>query len=269
MKNRPKVLANNPKEGDIFYFNMNGRYYFFQIVKTRIDEKYTAMKYQYYIVVFEKSYTSPPTDKSEIDLAKIYRVKDRPKNTLLYIVSAYETPTLQIVHWEQTYYEKDKMKIDITYWGNEKVNTDNFIPQIITETTFPINVVEKDGIEISPTPAHFGYIYSIIESDLIYKNKKAVKITAKYFKGWIGATDSDIILKIEKIIDVFEKDCKTNGVEKSLKKCIKSINSLDNKETFIYMIEAENIHDTLIKISRNNGFDETKAVEIIDKERDW
>ncbi|MDR2081119.1 MAG: hypothetical protein LBP54_04450, partial [Campylobacteraceae bacterium] len=218
---KPKILTNNAKEGDVYYFKINERYYFLQIIKictktiaTKLNGQRT--EYCYFIIVFEKSYKIIPENIEEMDFLNIYQVKHKPKNTLLYITCEYyDTPELKILQWDGMY--KDRNIFSLNYWGNEIIKKE-YNPKIILDSVSW--TVNDKKILISPTGANIGYIFNVISNDEKYKNKKSVTIIPKYFHEWSNEIETDIIMKMEEILTDYENSCDKNDVENSLGKCI-------------------------------------------------
>lgn len=272
MGKETKYLTKNAKEGDIYYFLIDKKYYFLKIIKTatrlletKFNEKITF--FRYFLIVFEKSYSKLPNDKIETDFVNIYQIKHKPKNALLYTL--YEDRTVELkIDERDALYEKKEM-FDLHYWKNEG-DKNEYCPKIITENVSPIEwTANENGVQISPTPAKMGYIFGRIESDLKHKNKKLQKITPKYFLHWVNEIDTDIIIKMEKIFDKYLSECNKNGIEKPVKKCIKSINKLDENEHFIGTIEREDIIAKLFEITKPYNIDEKIMEGIIEENRDW
>ncbi|GHS87337.1 hypothetical protein FACS189487_03300 [Campylobacterota bacterium] len=270
MENKePKILTDNAKEGDIYYFELKGRYYFLQIVKINTRTKETQLYgqkrvYDYFIVVFEKSYKKISDDIKEMNFVDIYQIKYKPKNTLLYIACEYDEPELKIGWWDIMY--KDKDILALNYWGNETPKNE-YNPKIIIGD---VSYTENDkNILISSTGSNIGYIFDRILQDIKYKNKKSATITPRYFHKWLDEIDADIIIKMEKILTNYENNFDKENAEKLLKKCILNINKLDEKEHFIGTIESENIFDKIIEINKKYNLDENVIEKIIEENRGW
>jgi hypothetical protein len=74
---------------------------------------------------------------------------------------------------------------------------------------------------------------------------------------------------MEKLFDKYLDECSKNGVEKALKKCVKSINKLDESEHFIYTIEAEDIFDKIFEVTEPFKVDESVITKVIEENREW
>ena len=258
----------NIKEGDIFYTQFNKKYYFMQVIHITDDlpPPYDVdYRYGYFIVVFEKPYKELPEIIEELDLINIYKVKDKPKKTLLFISCWGKLPEIGLREWEEGY--KKYSKYEIKYFGNSKVS-EKLNPAISIQTKLPANYTENDdGIVISPTPAGIGYMFYIFEQDEKYKNKKIEKINPKYFKEWLDTVDLEIIIKIEKIVQKYENA--NENISKELKKCVNAINKLDENNNFIGTIEMEDIYNILEKISKKHGINDSDFEKVVEENREW
>lgn len=256
------------KEGDIFYTQFNKNYYFMQIIHVAKDHSLShgaKYKYGYFIVMFEKWYKYLPKTADELDLENIYKVKYKPKDTILYISHWDKVPEIKL-NPSNDNYEKYR-RYEIKYFCNKEVSK-TFNPEIIKRFELPADCkFNDDGVQISQTPASIGYIYYILEQDEKYKNKKLEKINTKHFKVWLETIEPEIIKKMEKLIEKYES---INGnVNSELRKCIKSINKLDEKYSFIGTIEREDIYDILGRISQKHGVNENDFEKIMEENRDW
>jgi hypothetical protein len=242
------------KEGDIFYTQFSKKYYFLQIIHITKDlpPPYDVdYKYGYFITVFEKSFKELPKSIEELDLINIYKVKYKPKNTILFISHWDVLPEIKINPMTEDY--KKHSKYEINYFGNTKVSK-IFNPQILNKFILPINnTIDKDGIQISHTPTDISWIFYIFEEDI--KNKKQKMEKAK--------------IKLENIIQKYKEINDKNIIKWALKKCIIGINNLNRKNNFIMTIEAEEIYTKLINISKKHGIKETETEKIIEENRDW
>lgn len=270
-------VVKNTKKGDIFYSEINKRFYFMQIIHitraTELSAEYRnsindyKFNYGYFIVVFDKSFSVLPTTLKELDLNTVYRIKDRPKNSILYIS-----------HWSETREIKVKMdridckihaKYKLVHFGNTKISN-SFEPKIIKSFTMSGSCqFDKNRICITASPGDINWVYRCILQDQKKQLKKKKNIQPKYFKDWLEYVDDELIVKTEKIITTFELEAKTQDLKKTLKKCILALNKLNDKENFIMTIEAEHLFDTLIELSVKFGFPENVADEIIENNRDW
>ena len=267
MDKEPKYLTKNAKEGDIYYFVIDKRYYFLKIAKIVKDKAL----FKYFIVVFEKSYSKLPASSDDVDFKSIYKIKYKPKNHLLHIMYTTDTSEIKIDRNDIAYENKDKY--DFHYWANEN-DKGEYNPKIIFDSsdTFHFGEVEiedENGIRLLADSAKVGYLFGRIEEDLKHKNKKMLKISPKYFPHWADDVEVDIIIKMEKLFDKYLEECNKIGVEKALKKCVKSINKFNEKEYFIYTIESENIFDKIFEITKPFSIDESVIEKIIEENREW
>jgi hypothetical protein len=232
------------KVGDLFYTQFYKMYYFLQIVYVNEDIPPPIPKYGYFIVVFKKAYNELPKSIEELDLINIYKINPD--------VDKYE----------------ELLEFSINYFGNTKVLR-KFCPSYKIENfAMAVNLIEaNDGIKVL-NKEMLHHTFLILGYDKRHKKIKSKKsINPKYFPEWLEYIDADKIIKIEKIIDNFENNKET--VKKSLKKCIKSINKLDENDPFICTIEREGIYEKLMNISMEKGISEEDAEKIIEDNRDW
>lgn len=252
------------QKGDIYFFEICKKFYFLQIIHitTDLSEDYKKAGYcfGYFIVVFEKSFRELPQSMEELDLQTVYKIKTKPRNSLLFISNWNRVPELNI---------NKNVKTKTNYFGNCSVS-DSFIPTLSLQFGLPTTGSHnKEGIIISPTAAYFDYIFDRIRDDAEHDHRKRTKIEAKYFEEWIEYVAVEAIIKTEKIIATFESEAGMKGVRKALIKCIAAINKLNNKLNFIYSIEAENLVDTITELSQKHGLSEREAIEIIENNRTW
>jgi hypothetical protein len=254
------------KEGDIFYTQFNKKYYFMQIIHITKDlpPPYDVdYKYGYFIVMFEKFYNVLPKSINEIDLINIYKTKYKPKNTILYISNWDTLPEIKLDKTHDDY--KKYSKYEIKYFGNSKVSNE-FNPKIIENYILPSkHETDSDGLIVSHQPANIDWVFYILEEDEKHKNMKLKKIKPKYFKEWIETIEPEIIIKMENIIQKYENAYE--DIPKELKKCINSINKLDEKYHFVMTKEAEDIYDILTKISKRHDINNFE--KIIEENREW
>lgn len=255
------------KEGDVFYIQFYKTYFFMQVIHIakNLPPPYDKdrFKYGYFLVVFEKAYKKLPNSIDELDLQNIYKVKYKPKDTVLFISHWDNLPEIKLKP-NRIDYEKYK-KHEIKYFGNRKVSN-NFVPAIAREFTMPSQWKSNDdGIKISHSPDDINWVFYILEQDKKYRTKKIEKMDIKYFKEWQDTVEPNIIKKIEDLIQKYEKINENIGRE--LKKCVNGINKLEEKYSFIGTIEREDIYMVLEKISKKHDFNDFE--EIIENNRDW
>lgn len=246
----------NISVGDLYYTQFNKMYYFFQIIHITndlpppYDEE--CYNYGYFIVLFEKAYSELPKSIGELDLINIYKIKYKPKNTILFISLWDKLPAINIKPETDEY--KRYSKYDIKYFGNTTVSK-KFVPEILNEFTLPVHYTSNnDGIVISPNYVYdISYIFYVFENDNKNKKDEMEKVNVKL---------KNIIQKYGIIVD-------KNIVKKELKKCIVGINKLNEKYNFIMTIEAEELYEKLIEISIEKGISEEETEKIIEDNREW
>jgi hypothetical protein len=237
------------KEGDLYYTQFLKKYYFFQIIRITKDVKppYKDHKYGYFIVGFEKPYDELPQSIEELDLVNIYKIKYKPKNTILYISLQNEAPEIKMKTDIDNY--KNYSKYNIEYFGNTTVS-EKFNPEIVNEDGFYTE--NNDGIIISPTPVYdVSYVFYIFENDSKNMEDEMKKVA----------------IKKENIIKKYAASA--DKIKNELKKCVAGINKLNEKYNFIMTIEAEELYEELVKISKEKGLLEEVAEKIIEDNRDW
>jgi len=259
------------KRGDIYYFQINQNYYFMQMIHITagLPEPYDAPVFNFglFITVFEKKYKTLPKSVHELDLNSVYRIKTKPKKSLLYICDWLEHLQMKLEPDSDAY--KLYSKIQIEYFGNYPVAT-QFFPELALQFTLPIEYKQNtDGVCISAVPAKLSYIFDRIYDDENDQIKKRKTITPTYFPQWLDHVDIDIVIKMEKILTIFEVDSLKKDVNKALKRCIQAINKLEQKTPFISTIEAENICGKLTDLSEDYGMSQQDVYALIEKNRDW
>jgi hypothetical protein len=255
-----------PRKGDVFYTQFNKRYYFMQIIHITKDlpPPYDVdYKYGYFIIMFQKAYKKLPKSIDELDLINIYKIKYKPKNTILFISHWAELPEIKMDTETENY--KKHSKYEIKYFGNTAVSKE-FNPKIYEEYILPAHTTKNnEDILISHKPVDISWLFYILEQDNEYKNKKIEKVNSKYFKGWLETIESEILIKMETIIKKYENA--NENIPKELKKCINAINKLDERYHFIMTMEAEDIYNVLIKISKKHKFNDFE--KIMEENREW
>jgi hypothetical protein len=263
-------ITKNIKEGDIFYVEINRKYFFMQVIHIteNLPPPYDIdYKFGYFIVVFEKSFTKLPQSLSELDLKTIYRIKYKPTKSILYVSHWDTLPEIKVKKGLTNWERHTKYKLQL--FDNSPIS-ESFIPEIVRDFTMPSKwKINDEGIHISHSPDEINWIYSRIEQDEQKRMEVKKNIQAIYFKQWIDDVEPEAIIKTEKAITTFNADLKTKDLRKALKKCVLAINKLDEKLSFITTIEAEDIHDKLIEIAIKNGLSEQDAFEVIEQNRDW
>jgi hypothetical protein len=221
----------------------------------------------YFLVVFDKTFRSLPSSMIELDLQRIYQPKYLWKKTTLFTGIWNEEPNI-IFRKDMMYYNL-KDKYHLTFFGDTTV-CEQFKPEIRFEF-FPQNECKSndDGIQITYQHLELQVLLWGLEQEEIGKTKKKMSIRPEYFKEWIEYVDPEKIIKTEKIIAKFENSTDHKMFLKELKKCIIAINKLDEKETFISTIEAENIIEKLSEIALSKGLDRTSIEQQIEENRTW
>lgn len=263
----------NIKKGDIYYSEIGKRFYFIQIIHitTGLPAPYDSGEYNYgyFFVVLEKSFNTLPKTIEELDLNTIYRIKYKPTKTVLYISHWSKTPEIKVE--VSPFYTNSEIyaKYKLVYFGNTEISN-AFEPEIVQDFTMPAKFeTNEKGIKISHSPDDIDWFYSRIRQDQEKQFEKKKNIQPKYFKDWLEYVDADAIIKSEKIIATFELEAETKDPKKALKKCVSSLNKLNDKLNFIMTIEAENLFDKLIELSIKYRLPENEADEIIENNRDW
>lgn len=260
-------ITRNIKKGDIYYIEISKRYFFMQVIHEKIyatpyDEGY---KHGYFTVVFEKSFKMLPKSTAELDLQTIYKVKDRPKETILYVSIWDNEPEIKVSKWSENFKRYSKFKLHL--FGNAPV-AEKFNYDIVMDFYLPAQCTyDENAIQISHSPHGIAWIYYMLESDLNFKNKKTQKIETKFLKSWLEDVEPDAIVKTEKALTIFEADEK--DPKKALKKCIVTLNKWNDKLNFIHTIEREDLYEILIKIALKKDLTEQIAQDLIDQNRDW
>jgi hypothetical protein len=260
------IALTDIKTGDIFYVEINKTFYFLQIIHIEHTND-RKNKFGYFLVVFEKTFKVLPTSIADLNLQKIYQPKYLWKKTTLFAGIWNNEPNIKF-RKDLMYYDlKDKYLL--SYFDNTTV-CQNFDPQIIYEFA-PQNRSESnnDGIEITYQHLALQVIFWGLEQEEKGKTKKKLSVKPKYFTEWLEYVDPAKIVKTEKLIAKFENntDRKTALIE--LKKSVIGINKLDEKETFITTIEAENLIEKLTDIALSKGFDNAEVRQQIETNRTW
>ncbi len=259
------------KQGDIFYFQISKKYYFMQIINiTRnLDAPYnvSAFNFGIFITVFEKAFRTLPTSIDELDLQTVYQIKSKPKNSLLYICDWREHLELKID--ANTANFAKNTNIDVQYFANTKI-TKHFIPELSQQFDLPIiSMEDENGVCISALPAKLNYIFDRINDDDAKLSKKRSVVAIQYFAEWLDFVDLDVIIKIEKIFKLFEYELTTKDMRSALKKCVNSVNKLEQKKVFIGTFEVETLMESIFTVAIKHGMDEQNIKEIVEQNRDW
>jgi hypothetical protein len=280
VKMHKEIAAKNPQKGDIFYVQVNKKYFFMQVIHLveNLPAPYNTPNFKHgiFVLFFQKTFSQLPTTIADLDLQNIYQPKFIWKKMLFYFSLWGAEPHIKFDASLMRYDYKDKYAL--TFFGNAAVS--NVLnPSIIEQFGMPaIGVDNENGIQISHSPQSIQGIIWAIEEDEKGKTKKKNSITPRYFAEWLENVEPDCIVKTEKILHDFELqevelqelDLKVIAqAEKALKKAVLALNKLEEKMGFIYSIEAENLHEKLIELSIKKGIAEPLAQTIIDENRDW
>jgi hypothetical protein len=280
VKMHNEIAAKNPQKGDIFYVQVNKKYFFMQVIHLaeNLPAPYNSPNFKHgiFVLFFQKTFNQLPTTIADLDLQTIYQPKFIWKKTLFYFSLWGTEPHIKFDASLMRYDYKDKYAL--TFFGNAAVS--NVLnPSIIEQFGMPaIGVDNENGIQISHSPQSIQGIIWAIEEDEKGKTKTKNSITPRYFTEWLENVEPDCIIKTEKILHDFElqevelKELElkvTAQAEKALKKAVLALNKLEEKMGFIYTIEAENLHEKLIELSIKKGIAEQIAQTIIDENRDW
>jgi hypothetical protein len=267
--NKTIIIPKQYNTGDIFYFQINNKYYFIQIINIIHETRlWPDPHYVYFIALFEKYYKTIPNSIENIDLTNIYEIKFKPKKTLLYFFINNRNHEISMNDFEDADYDKYK-NIKVYYYGNLKISS-SFNPNIIIPQKMPIDHTENaKGIQVTPLGARFSFLYSRIEQDELFRENKSKKVKTIYFKNWLGDIDPDIIICMESIFVRLYGYIHHDFFMKELKKSIYKINKLDNKYGFITTIEVEDLFDKFSIMLNHDPVIKEKALELIDATRDW
>lgn len=262
-----EIALTDIKVGDIFYVDINSTYYFLQVIHIEQTTE-SKDKFGYFLVVFNKTFKTLPVSIDELDLQKIYQPKYIWKKTTLYAGIWNAEPHIEF-RKDMMYYDlKDKYKV--VYFGNSAVSR-SFDPEIVMYNSSSSSYVEYNDadIQITHQPLALQVILWGLEQEEKGKTKKKLSIKPQYFKEWLEYIDAENIVRTEKIIAKFESSSNQKGLLTVLKKSVLSLNKLDEKESFITTIEAENVIDKLTEIALSKGLNESEVTQQIEKNRSW
>jgi len=266
-------------EGDIYYFNLNKRYFVFQVLKivTDLPAPYDInYKYGYYIAVFKKTFKDIPKSKN-LDLKRVFVDKYYRKNTAGYFsIWNNKEPSIKCKNSNLKKY-KLKAKPEFTYLENRPVDDfKKFNPPLLP--LFSMGGGEPIYVEDYPNGiSNYPEVIISIDQVLIQileeeksRNKKNEKINPIFFPDWLDYIDGTALLKTEKAISIFElKEGSKRVKENALKKCIEKLNMIDEKLSHIGTIEREDIIEKLMEIATLKEITEDVADNIIEENRDW
>lgn len=270
--NKSDIIVENIKEGNIYYFKLNKKYFFFQVLKivTDLPAPYNIdFKFGYYIAIFQKTFIELPKTLAELDLSTIYITKHYWKNSTCYFSLWNKESCIKFYENLMSYELKDKYKI--SYFGNYEIQEfDKFKPPLVPQFSMPSNCKYHNGVKNSHSPVSFQAILTALEFEEKERDKKRISIKPIYFKEWSDYIISDALLKTEKAILQFQqKESRQKTKENALKKCIETLNKIDEKYSHIGTIERDEIYEKLLSITSTKEIDEQIAVKIIEKYREW
>lgn len=265
-----QIAVSNIKLGDIYYVQVNKRYYFLQVIHIAENVAHPyGEQYQfgYFIVVLNQTFLELPTAIDGIDLTSIFQPKYIWRKTLFYFGLWDKEPCIRFDKSLMRYDYKDKYTL--VKFGNAPV-AETFKPAIDLQFSMPVICEENDdGVKISPSLSSIQTVIWAIEEEEKGKIKKRNAIVPRYFNEWLEYLEPDCIVKTEKIIAKFSEAEVLKLLQKELKKAVIAINKLDEKYNFISTIEAENLVEKLLEISITKGMLQQEAMEIVDSNRDW
>jgi len=260
------IVIQDIKPGDIFYVEINKTFYFLQVIRV-VETEDQLNKFGYFIVFFEKTFRELPKSVKELDLQRIYQPKYIWKKTVLFTGIWNSEPNIKF-RTDLMYYEM-KNKYRLTFFDNLKVS-DMFSPEISDDFSYNIQCrTNEEGIDITYNHLAWQVILWGLEQEEKGKTKKRNNTVPIYFKEWLEYIEPENIVKTEKIISRFEQGADQAQVAKELKKCVLAIQKMDEKQSFISTIEAEDITDKLIEIASKRGLNEAEAENIIGQHREW
>jgi hypothetical protein len=264
------LIGADAAAGDIFYFHLMGRYYFLQVIDVRqVVGRGGLQERLYLMVVFEKSFATLPVEVSELNLRDIYRVKSKPRNCLLYIVTSDPDGGVSISRTSSGGYE-DYKDIKVHRFGSATPAA-RFEPDIvIPHSFFPVNAIEDDaGIDVTPNWAEFTYVFDRIENDRRLRTEKLGAFTPVYFGTWRDEVDTGALLKMEKIFAALDLEADAKAFLKKLKGVVSEINKLERKTPFIYTIEAEDIMTVFDAMMARRQIPADEGMTVIERHREW
>jgi hypothetical protein len=271
MTKNSEIAIEKIEEGDIYYFKLNGKYFFLQILKvvTGLPEPYDVdFKFGYYIAVFQKTFRNIPKIE-DLDLSTVYINKHYRKNTVCYFSIWNKKPHIQFDKNLMDYELKDKYQL-LKFDNRMVKNFDNFKPPLVPQFSMPAQCEFHNGLQNTHQPMSIQAILKGLEEEEKARNSKVEKIKPSYFKEWLDYVNGDALLKTENaIVKYEEKEGRSKTLENALRKCIETINKVDEKFSHIGTIERENLVEKLIEISIAKELDEELVETIIEENRDW
>lgn len=264
------VAASNIKKGDLFYVELNERFFFMQVIQVTTDlpAPYDKKhKFGYFMVVFEKTYKALPAGMEALELSKVYVTRYLWKKTALYVSMWNSEPNISFTDTLMHYDYKDKYKLQ--FFANAKVSG-QFNPPLIYDFVLPaVSTENEDEITVSHQPLSLQMLlWALLEEEKKRKAKRK-NVDPLYFKSWKDEVEPDHILKTEKVITALQQNADSKSPDKALKKAIVALNKLDEKLGFIGTIEAEDLYECLVDTAVKAGLKEETALEIIENTRNW
>ncbi|NQX41336.1 hypothetical protein SAMN05421820_107122 [Pedobacter steynii] len=264
------IAASDIKKGDLFYVELNERFFFMQVIHitTDLPAPYNqAHKFGYFVVVFEKTYKTLPVEIEALELSKVYVTRYLWKKTALYVSMWNSEPNIGFTDELMHYDYKDRYKLQ--FFANTKVS-EPFNPPLIYDFVLPaVSTENEDEITVSHQPLSLQMLLWALLEEEKKRNAKRKNITPLYFNSWKEEVEPDHILKAEKVITALQLNANPKGLDKALKKAVVALNKLDEKLGFIGTMEAEDLYECLLAIAVNAGLEEERALEIIESTRDW
>ena len=122
-------------------------------------------KYGYFITVFEKSYKELPQTIDEINLIEIYRLKNKPKNTILFISHWDIKPEIKISK-ETDFYRK---------YSKSLVSKTNFLEVFYMNLPKIISSFSRKWEEMTQYIGNFDTKYQYFSGSFNVFNRKFFK----------------------------------------------------------------------------------------------
>ena len=271
MTKNSEIAIEKIEEGDVYYFKLNNKYFFLQILKivTGLPEPYDVdFKFGYYLAIFQKTFKSVPKIE-DLDLSTVYIHKHYCKNTTCYFSIWNKEPYIQFDKNLMSYELKDKYKF--FKFDNRKVKDfTDFKPPLIPQFSMPAQCMFHNGIQNTHQPMSIQTILAALEEEEKSRNSKAKKVKPYYFEEWLDYINADALIKTEKaILKYEEKEGTQKTKENALIRCIEAINKIDEKFFHIGTIEREALVEKLIEISIAKELNQELAETLIEENRDW
>jgi len=264
------IAASNIKKGDLFYVELNERFFFMQVIHITTDllaPYHQDHKFGYFMVVFEKTFKTLPTGIEALELSKVYVTRYLWKKTALYVSMWNKEPNISFTDKLMHYDYKDRYKLQL--FANTGV-AEQFDPPLVYDFVLPGTTSEnEENITVSPQALSLQMLLWALLEEEKKRNEKRKNVEPLYFKSWKDEVEPDHILKAEKVITVLKLNADPKSLDKALKKAVVALNKLDERLGFIGTIEAEDLYECLVDTAVKAGLPEEKALEIIDSSRSW